>query len=402
MESRTLEVSMFREFSLHFGGASVNDGSSRAKKIWLLLAYLIYNRTRPIPLNEMADLLWTEEEVGSNPLNALKTMLHRVRAIVEPLTDGGRIQFILRQDAAYAWNPEISIRLDAEEFERLCLMADQSADPEEKIALCRRALALCPGNFLPKLSSEHWVVPLAAHYHNLYVHTLLELLPLLEEQDRWEDCAQLCQAAVDRDPCAEELYIHLMRALLRLGRQQEAVSIYESASDLFLRDFGVMPSDALRALYREAQRSTNQHTVAVGTVLDQLREPPDDGGALVCEYDVFQNIYHSLARSILRSGDAIHLALISLQGQKGSPLSRRSLDRAIDNLRELLRRSLRRGDVAARCSVSQFILLLPQANYENSCMVCDRLVRSFARQYPHSPVALHVSICPLEPNGSLK
>lgn len=402
MENEILEVSMFQEFSLRLGGTSVNDSSSRAKKIWLLLAYLIYNRTRPVPLTEMADLLWTEEEMGSNPLNALKTMLHRVRAVLEPLTDGGRICFILRQDAAYAWNPEIPVRLDAENFEHLCLMAGQSTDPEEKIALCLQALALCPGGFLPKLSSERWVVPLAARYYDLYSDTLLELLPLLENRNRWEECARLCRTAVDRDPYAEEFYLHWMRALLRLDRRQEVVAIYESASDLFLRNFGIMPSDALRALYREARRATNEHTVTIGTVLDQLREPPDGGGALVCEYDVFKNIYHSLARSVLRSGDTVHLALLSLRSQKGPQLSRRSLDRAMENLRELLRKSLRRGDVAARCSVSQFVLLLPQANYENSHMVCDRLTRSFARQYPHSPAELHVSIHPLEPNCALK
>ena len=36
----------------------------------------------------------------------------------------------------------------------------------------------------------------------------------------------------------------------------------------------------------------------------------------------------------------------------------RSLDRVVDNLKELIRKNLRRGDIAARCSVSQFILLL--------------------------------------------
>ena len=322
MESKPLEVNMFQEFSLRFGDATINDSSSRAKKIWLLLAYLLYNRTRPVPLTEISELLWTEEELGSNPLNALKTMLHRVRAVLEPLTGGDAVSFILRQDAAYAWNPAIPVRLDADEFEQLCLVARQAGSPKEKMDLCRKALSLCTGEFLPKLSSEHWVVPLAAHYQNLYADTLLELLPLLEEQGQWEECVQLCRAAVEREPYEEEFYIHWMQALLRLDRQQEVVSLYENASNLFLKDFGIMPSDALCALYREAQRITNEHTVAVSTVRDQLREPPDEGGALWCEYDVFKNIYHSMARSILRSGDAVHLALLSLQAQKGSQLWR--------------------------------------------------------------------------------
>ena len=70
----------------------------------------------------------------------------------------------------------------------------------------------------------------------------------------------------------------------------------------------------------------------------------------------------------------------------------------MDNLKELIQKNLRRGDIAARCSVSQFILLLPQANYENSCMVCERIIKTFNRQYPHSPATLRSSVHPLEPN----
>ena len=41
--------------------------------------------------------------------------------------------------------------------------------------------------------------------------------------------------------------------------------------------------------------------------------------------------------------------------------------------------------------------MLPQANYENSCMVCERIVGAFSRRYPHSPVQLKYAVHPLEP-----
>ena len=70
----------------------------------------------------------------------------------------------------------------------------------------------------------------------------------------------------------------------------------------------------------------------------------------------------------------------------------------MENLKNLMCLNLRRGDVAARCSVSQYIVMLPQANYENACMVMERIVRAFFRQYPHSPAQLRYSVQPLEPN----
>jgi len=64
----------------------------------------------------------------------------------------------------------------------------------------------------------------------------------------------------------------------------------------------------------------------------------------------------------------------------------------MDNLQEILLHHLRQGDAAARCSASQFVLLLPQASYDNGLHICTRITRAFARQFPHSPAALQVSV----------
>ena len=78
-------------------------------------------------------------------------------------------------------------------------------------------------------------------------------------------------------------------------------------------------------------------------------------------------------------------------------LARRSLDLAVENLKNQIVSNLRQGDVVTQCSASQLIAMLPQANYENSCMVAERLLKSFNRQYPHSPVSVSFSVQPLEP-----
>ena len=88
---------------------------------------------------------------------------------------------------------------------------------------------------------------------------------------------------------------------------------------------------------------------------------------------------------------------ISPSFHEGGKLAKRCLDRCMENLEELVCQSLRRGDIVARCSVSQFVILLPRANFENSCIVMERIVRQFGRQYPHSPALLRYSVQPLDP-----
>lgn len=208
----------------------------------------------------------------------------------------------------------------------------------------------------------------------------------------------LCRRALEVEPYDEGLYRHLMRDLLDLGSQKEAIAVYEDMSELLFANFGVMPSEEIRALYREAVRTVNDRAVPMGVVREQLREPNLAAGALFCEYDFFKVLYHAEARAIARSGDAVHIALLSVLGEGGEELPKRSLDRVMENLREVIRHNLRRGDVATRCSVSQYLLMLPQANYENSGMVCERVIKAFFRQYPHSPASLNYSVQPLEPS----
>lgn len=180
---------------------------------------------------------------------------------------------------------------------------------------------------------------------------------MLEERGRLDEAVVLSRQAIQVEPCDESLYYHLMRRLLELGNQQAAASVYESMSEMLFDRFGVMPSEEIKALYREALHSVNQKEIDISSLREQLREPSAEPGALQCDYELFKAIYRAEARSVARSGEAAHIGLLTVGGNDGKTLVKRSLDCAMDNLSELIRLSLRRGDVFARCSISQYILL---------------------------------------------
>ena len=398
MEPVNLQVRMLGGFSIQQGSQEINDSDNRSRKVWLLLAYMVYCRNRSISLEELVDLLWAEAEGSTNPLNALKTMFHRVRTILNHLGNEAGHTLIIRREGSYAWNPDIPFTFDVEDFDSLCKTADAAVDDEERLNLSLQALDLYQGDFLPKLSAEPWVVPIAAYFHNLYLKTVMNTLPLLENRNRLSEAVRLCRKGVEIDPYFEPLYQHLMQDLLDMGKQRDAIAAYEDMSKLLFENFGVMPSDESLSIYREAMRTTNNHAVSLVTVQDQLREPDGTNGALFCDYDFFKVIYHAEARAVARSGSAVHIGLISVTAEDNGELPKRSLDRCMENLQDLICSNLRKGDIAARCSVCQYILMLPQANFENSCKVCERITKAFGRQYPHSPAVLHYSVQPLEPN----
>ena len=392
--SQPLKITMLGSFSLTRDEKAIDDSNNRMRKVWLLLAYLIYTRRTRNTQDSYLSLIQGESD---DPAGRLKALFYRVRTMLDQLGDQAGHELIIRKNGTYAWNSDIPLELDVEEFDTL-LSAAANQSGEERLATLLQAMELYRGDFLPKLSTESWAMPINAYYHQRFLDVADEVLSGLEERQRWDEAAVLCSKALKIEPYGEELYQHLMRCQIASGDRSAAVTSYETMSELLFDTFGVMPSEESRKLYREATRERSGHTLPTEEVRDHLQELNAAKGAMYCEYDFFKLLYQVQARSILRSGDVIHIALLSIHGEDRQSLPRRSLDTAMDNLQQLLIRSLRQGDVLTRCSASQMIVMLPQANYENSCLVCQRICKAFYRQYPHTPAKIHFSVHPLEPS----
>ena len=395
MNGPTLQVQMLGQFTLRYGDRTISDSDDRSRRVWSLLAYMLYNHGRSFAQEELIHLYWSNSEKSADPGNALKSIFHRIRTALDKLQPGlGRL-LIRRKAGRYFWNNAMPLSLDIEDFEAHFHAAEAAGDDDVRLAEYQAALALYAGDPLPRVTDEIWTIPIVAYYHSLYTRAAAGAIELLEKQERTAEAVALCRRAIHIEPYQEDLYEHLMRGLLRTGDMKGAMLVYEEMSEQLFAHFGVMPSETLRTLYRQATRTVNDRTLTMDEVCSQLEEPAPHGGAMVCEYDFFKILYRFEARSIARNGHSANICLLSVSGKDGEMLARRSLDPAMNNLQVLVQNNLRRGDVIARCSISQYIILLPQANYENSRMVADRLVSAFYRRYPHSPARLRYTVQPL-------
>lgn len=395
MNGPTLQVQMLGQFTLRYGDRTISDSDDRSRRVWSLLAYMLYNHGRSFAQEELIHLYWSNSEKSADPGNALKSIFHRIRTALDKLQPGlGRL-LIRRKAGRYFWNNAMPLSLDIADFEAHFHAAEAAGDDDVRLAEYQAALALYAGDPLPRMTDEIWTIPIVAYYHSLYTRAAAGAIELLEKQERTAEAVALCRRAIHIEPYQEDLYEHLMRGLLRTGDMKGAMSVYEEMSEQLFAHFGVMPSETLRTLYRQATRTVNDRTLTMDEVCSQLEEPAPHSGAMVCEYDFFKILYRSEARSIAQNGHSANICLLSVSGKDGEMLARRSLDPAMNNLQVLVQNNLRRGDAIARCSISQYIILLPQANYENSRMVADRLVSAFYRRYPHSPARLRYTVQPL-------
>ena len=397
--SDRVHVTMLGNFTLQMHTKNVDSDSNRMRKVWLLLAYLIYNRNHRSSQSQFLELICSDGEETEDYTGRLKALFYRARTLLNQLGEKVGHELIVYKNGSYEWNSDYPIWLDVEEFDRLCNAAAREQDEDTQLNLYLQAFALYRGDFLSKLSMESWVMPITAYYHQMYLTGVEQALALLETRQDWETAEALSRRALAIEPYSEVLYQYLMRCLIAKSDRPGARVVYEQMSEILFENFGVMPSEESRALYREASRETNDRIMHIGAVREQLREEEEAKGAVFCEYDFFKLLYQVQARAILRSGEVIHIALLSLHGRDDKTLSRRSLDCAMENLQSVTMRNLRLGDVVSRCSLSQLVIMLPQANYENSGMVCQRIIKAFCRQHPHSPAEIRFSVQPLEPKA---
>lgn len=389
-----IQIQMLGDFTICAGDARISDTNNRTKKVWSLLAYLICQRGKVVSQKKLIDMFWGDES-SSNPENVVRITFHRVRSQLDKLWPGAGKELIVNKDAGYAWNDQIPARVDFEEFD--ALLSRKTETEGERLTNLQQALHLYTGDFLEKQSSEVWVIPISTHFHNLFVDATMEAARLLSEAGTHKEAARLCRTAVATEPYHEELHQLLIRELAATGDQEGAAKVYDALSKRLFDDFGIRPSEETRKVYREAVHAPSEKSLSMDVVLEHLKEADSKNGALQCDYDYFKVLCHVESRAMERSGNIAHVVLLSVDAGK-QPLTRRSVNRIMEQLGEQIRCNLRRGDTFSRCSVHQYIILLPGANYENSCMVCRRVLGAFNRAHPHVTAKILHMVQPLSPS----
>ncbi|MGI6752636.1 MAG: BTAD domain-containing putative transcriptional regulator [Anaerovoracaceae bacterium] len=393
--SREVNINMLGGFTIEIDDKSVNDNASRSSNVWNLLAYLIIHRDRILTQGELIELLWPDEDT-TNPANALKTVLYRTRKTIEPYL-GANANLILSQKGSYLWNPLFPCTVDAEIFTQLIKEASNSEAPlKDRMELFGKALSIYKGDFIPKLSTELWAIPLATYYHSMYVEAILTYGELLLTNEDYDELANICSNAIQIEMFDERIHKMLLISLVRQGKINQALKHYNKITEILYRNLGVHPSPELRELYMDIMKEEKALETDLALIQKDLKETVCTAGAFYCEYGVFREVYRLEVRRALRQGTCLHLALITISNRDGSIPSLPLLNRTMDKLIEILPENLRRGDVFCRYSGAQFALLLPSANYENSIMIMERIVDSFQKRLKGHFLKISYTLQPME------
>ena len=384
-----IRVEMLGGFIITFGENRITEQVKRSSKIWKLLQYLITNRHKSVPQEELIDVFCDGELVG-NPGSALRTMVYRARSVLAESGLPYAEDMIMSKNGGYTWNQYVQCSVDTEEFEALCKKAGTDISDEERLDVLLKAAGLYKGDYLPNSAGDMWVMPLSRWYRSLYIGCIHDALELLAAAGRSVEAEELCVKALRLDPFDERMLEYHLRSLLAQGKNVEALSEYKRMETMFYDVLGVSFSDNLRMLYSHIQRPVIKEGASLEAVLDEWIDGADFHGAYYCDLSEFRTLFRIESRSVPRSGRTAYIVRIDTKHEPNSKNGG-----VMKQLGMVIPGNLRMGDLFTRASPSQYMLMLHSLTYENCKELINRILHSLDSK--HLNKIIGTTVKPVKP-----
>ena len=379
----TVRITMMGDFLIYIDEERVENPVSKSRKGTALVEYLVLHRGRPVPNQQLLHALWPEHSV-TNPENALKTLVSRMRMLMNQMSDGlGNC--VISDRGAYHWQSLPGMRIDVLELMDLFDAMAVRRDPDELRAMYERVMALYTGDLYQTgdlIGDQGYIQQL----HTQYLSAVYAYIELLRKEEKFEEICAVCRTALEVDSFDDRLHIELMKAMIGMNRSSDALVEYRHATNLSYRYLGAAPSKDMSAFYQEMTRSRQSLKFNLEAIRRELHDSSLDRGAFVCDYEMFKAIYNLEMRNLERLGTTMFLGIIMVgESDEGNYDSIRQ-ENIMNGLVDILRDNLRKGDIITHFRANVIALLLPTVNYKTGNMVMERIRKLFFQRFPNSDI----------------
>lgn len=393
-----LKVNMFGGFSISKGDEVLIEDEGRSRKVWNLFAYLIANRNRTLSGNELPELLCSDER-SDDPSKAVKNLAYRLRVM---LSDSGlpKGDYVLQKGGTYHWNNDIPMEVDVELFQKKLQSARRIVDDASKAKkLYFEAIDEYKGIYLPGFAYEEWVIGNSVKFQREFLECLEKAYLYSDSEEDYKKLIGICERAITYDLYEEKTYCIYIELLNKLGRQSDALAAYEAITGRLYNELGVNPSEELLSLHRDSLKAVKNVETDLLAIKEGLNEPGVVDGAFCSEYEIFKDVYRFAARGVERSGASIFIMLCTLTNSKNEVPEQEYLTNGMKKLKDVIAGALRKGDLFAQYSAAQYVVMLPNINFENGNMVANRIDSAFKKLSISRHVQVHYKLQPLDPQG---
>jgi LuxR family maltose regulon positive regulatory protein len=254
-----LQVNCLGNFDVFVGYNRVKQWPSlKAKAVF---KYLIAQRRHLVLKDMLMEALWQgcpPDVANSN----LKTAIHSLRKTLGDVSQNRNgFTYIHFVDGHYLINPNMTLLIDDEDFERQWLKGQQlesEGDFSGAMTAYLSAEGLYKGDYLEEDLYEDWTLMRREALKDTYLNILIKLATHAAQAADYENCISFCQKILAKDPCCEEGYRHLMRSYSRLGQRNRAIQWYKVCDKTISTELGVKPEPLTISLF---QRLVNDEAI---------------------------------------------------------------------------------------------------------------------------------------------
>lgn len=370
------------------------DVKDMSSQLCSLIAFLSVHQGTPCSTESIIEALLQNET--RNPLSALKNQVYRCRKLLVDQHFPAAKELILTMKGGYYLNNDIHIQIDTSEIESICKSLVESNCDKSKEELYLRLLDLYTGNFLSNLSYQDWIDPFSRHYHNLFFTQIYCYLEQLSANKQYGQLLAIAKRLSFIDKYEERVHYYIIQGLYKSQDSSTAISYYQQISTMFYNDLGVELSEYIRVLYDQIAISSKIHHFDICTLRKELTDnsaiPTDP---FYCEFGVLKQIFQYQTRVFERTGQPMLLGIITINISTAAKSNKELRIRAITQLLESLRLSLRKGDLYSRCSSNQYVILLPNVANTTNMTAMKRIEKHFHLNFSSKYVAINFEMDPI-------
>ena len=178
----------------------------------------------------------------------------------------------------------------------------------------------------------------------------------------------------------------MIQALETLGRHEQALEMTRRGNAMGCLHHAVEP-ERVGVVSRQARQADRNLENDISRLAEEL-SADDTPGAAYCSFENFRQIYHLQRGVQSRFGVPVYLALLTMSpAQNADPAETGSM---MEQLGELIHKSLRQCDAMARYSENQYVLLISgNSSAENGSTPLERIKAAFYRVPAHGRYLLN-------------
>jgi SARP family transcriptional regulator, regulator of embCAB operon len=241
-----MDFQLLGPFEARAGGRPVVVATRRQER--LLLAVLLLEAGRVVPIERLTDLLWPGQPPRS-ARGAIHTYVGRLRRNL-----AAHKVIVATHGEGYRFEPA-GHRVDAVDFLEAAQHAATLLDQGERVRLLDAALAMWRGPLLDDLADDELRHRLGAHLVDARLATCELLADIRLAMGHHDRVAADLAGPAEAHPTRERLVGLLMTALYRSHRRAEAIELYHRTRTLLADELGVDPGPDLQALHVRILRS---------------------------------------------------------------------------------------------------------------------------------------------------